>query len=192
MEVLELDKNVLNIEKGRIGEQLIEDNINKHIDIYHKTIKNVILNKEDKKTEIDIILITCTGIFVIESKNFNGYIYGNNKHRKWTQVLTKDKHNIFDNPIIQNQYHIDFISNNLKLDQSYFHSYVVFGDNSKLQNIIIDNTETNNIRVINNSNLIENLLLDIHRDDIKLSHEQIDKMYVDLKYFYEHLAPNIK
>ena len=192
MEVLELEKNVLNIEKGRIGEQLIEDNINKHIDIYHKTIKNVILNKEDKKTEIDIILITCTGIFVIESKNFNGYIYGNNKHRKWTQVLTKDKHNIFDNPIIQNQYHIDFISNNLKLDQSYFHSYVVFGDNSKLQNIIIDNTETNNIRVINNSNLIENLLLYIHRDDIKLSHEQIDKMYVDLKYFYEHLAPNIK
>ena len=189
MEILELDENISNIEKGRIGEQIIEDNINKNIDIYHKIIKNVILNKDGKKTEVDIILITCTGIFVIESKNFNGYIYGNDKHRKWTQVLTRDEHNTFDNPIMQNQYHIDFISNNLNLDQSYFYSYVVFGDNSKLQNITIDsNITTNTVRVINNCDLIENLFLDIHRDDIKLSHEQIDKMYIDLKYFYEHLA----
>lgn len=188
MEILQLDENISNIEKGRIGEQIIEDNIRKNIDIYHKIIKNVILIKEGKKTEVDIILITCTGIFVIESKNFSGYIYGNNKHRKWTQVLTSDKHNIFENPIIQNQYHIDFISSNLNLDQSYFYSYVVFGDNSKLQNITIDSTMTKNIKVINNSDLIENLLLDMHVEDIKLSHEQIDKLYIDLKYFYEHLT----
>lgn len=161
MKILELDENISNVEKGRIGEQIIEDNINKNIDIYHKIIRNVILNKNEKKTEVDIILITCTGIFVIESKNFKGYIYG-----------------------------IDFISNNLNLDQSYFYSYVVFGDNSKLQDITITitNNETNNIRVINNCNLIKSLFLDIHKDDIKLSHEQIDKIYIDLKYFYEHLT----
>ena len=188
MEAILENENNLNIEKGRIGEQIIEDNINKNIDIYHKIIKNVILTKEEKETEVDIILIICTGIFVIESKNFNGYIFGNDKHQKWTQVLSKENHNIFDNPINQNQYHINFISSNLNLDQSYFHSYIVFGDNSKLQDITISQDNQYKIRVINNKDLIENLLLDIHRDDIKLSHEQIDKMYIDLKYFYSHLS----
>ena len=182
-----MDENSINREKGRIGEQIIEDNINKNIDIYHKIIRNVILNKDGKETEVDIILITCTGIFVIESKNFNGYIFGNNKHQKWTQVLSKANHNVFDNPIKQNEYHIDFISNNLNLDQSYFHSYIVFGDNSKLQDITIGQDKLYDIKVINNKDLIENLLFDIHKDDIKLSHEQIDKMYIDLKYFYSHL-----
>lgn len=188
MEDLIVTENNANIEKGRIGEQIIEDNINKNIDIYHKIIRNVILNKKKKETEVDIILITCTGIFVIESKNFNGYIFGNDKHKKWTQVLSKENHNTFANPITQNEYHIDFIANNLKLDRSYFHSYIVFGDNSKLQNIIIDKDKQYNIKVINNKDLIENLFLDIHKDDIKLSHEQIDKIYIDLKYFYSHLS----
>lgn len=177
-----------NIEKGRIGEQLIEDNINKNIDIYKKIIKNVILNKNDRETEVDIILITCIGIFIIESKNFNGYIFGNDQHKKWTQVLSKESHNSFNNPIIQNQYHIDFISNNLNLDKSYFHSYIVFGDNAKLQNITINKDSISKVRVINNKELIENLLLDIHEASIMLSHEEIDKMYIDLKYFYSHLT----
>lgn len=188
MEVLTYEENNINIEKGKIGEQIIENNINENIDIYKKIIRNVILNKDGKKTEVDIILITCAGIFVIESKNFHGYIFGNDKHKKWTQVFTKDNHNLFDNPILQNQYHIDFIANNLNLDSSYFHSYIVFGDNSKLQNISISNENRNKVRVINNNDLIESLLLDIHETDISLSHEQIDKMYIDLKYFYSHLS----
>lgn len=187
MEILTLDNNQINIEKGRLGEQIIEDNIIKNIDIYKKIIKNVILYKDDKKTEVDIILITCTGIFVIESKNFKGYIYGNENHKSWTQVITKDNHNTFDNPIIQNQYHIDFISKNLHLDETYFYSYIVFGDNAKLQNITI-NKENKNIKVINNKDLIENLILDIHKSDILISHEQIDKIYIDLNYFYSHLT----
>lgn len=187
MEILTIDNNQVNIEKGRVGEQIIENNINKNIDIYKKIIKNVILYKDNKKTEVDIILITCTGIFVIESKNFSGYIFGNENHKSWTQVITKDKHNTFDNPIIQNQYHIDFISKNLNLDKTYFYSYIVFGDNAKLQNITI-NEENKNIKVINNKDLIENIILDIHKSDILITHEQIDKMYIDLNYFYAHLT----
>lgn len=173
--------------KGRIGERIIEDNINKNIDIYQKIIKNVILTKDGKTTEVDLILIICTGIFVIESKNFSGYIFGNEKDKKWTQVLSKQSHKTFDNPIMQNQYHINFISQNLNLDLSYFHSYVVFGDDSKLQKIIINENYQYITRVINNEKLIENLLLDIHNNDITLSHEEIDKIYIDLKYFYTHL-----
>lgn len=185
MEVLTLEENM---EKGRIGEEIIADNINNNIKIYHKIIKNVILENEDEKTEVDIILITYAGIFVIESKNFKGYIFGNSNHKKWTQVISKEEHNQFFNPIMQNKYHIDFISERLNLDKSYFHSYVVFGDNAKLQNITIDDSKTDyKLRVINNDDLIENILLDLHNNDIIISHEQIDKMFIDLNYFYSHL-----
>jgi len=186
MEYVTLDQNDKRIEKGKIGEQLIVDNIISNIDIYSKIIRNVILVKDNKETEVDIILITIAGIFVIESKNFQGYIYGDIKDKYWTQVLTRDNHNMFDNPIMQNQYHIDFISNNLKLDKSYFHSYIVFGDNSKIQKVTVNN-DISNVKVINNKDLIENLIYDIHIKDIILSVEEIDKIYIDLKYFYSHL-----
>ena len=184
MELIENIEQSEKFKKGRIGEQIIVNNINSNIDIYKKIIRNVILYEENKSTEVDIILITCVGIFVIESKNFNGYIFGNYKDKKWTQILTKNNHNIFDNPILQNQYHIEFIMKNLNLDISYFRSYVVFGDNTKLQDITLDGSD--NVKVINNKDLIENIMLDIHNGTISLSHEEIDKMYIDLKYFYSH------
>ena len=178
MEVLSLEENNINFEKGRIGEAIIENNIEKNIKVYHKIIKNVILTNDIGETEVDIILITYAGIFVIESKNFKGYIFGNSSHKKWTQVISKDNHNPFLNPIVQNKYHIDFMANKLNLDQSYFYSYVVFGDNATLQNITIDNSEFDyKIRVIKNDDLIENILLDLHNNDIKISHEEIDKMF---------------
>ena len=188
MEVLSLEENNINFEKGRIGEEIIENNINKNIKVYYKMIKNVILENKDGRTEVDIILITYAGIFVIESKNFKGYIFGNSNHKKWMQVISKEEHNQFLNPIVQNKHHIDFISDKLNLDKSYFYSYIVFGDNAKLQNITIDNDKIDyKLKVINNDDLIENILLDLHDNDIIISHEEIDKMYVDLNYFYSHL-----
>ena len=125
MEVLSLEENNINFEKGRIGEEIIENNINKNIKVYYKMIKNVILENKDGRTEVDIILITYAGIFVIESKNFKGYIFGNSNHKKWMQVISKEEHNQFLNPIVQNKHHIDFISDKLNLDKSYFYSYIV-------------------------------------------------------------------
>ncbi len=176
-----------NFEKGKIGEQIIVNHIKKEIDIYHKIIQNVILTKDEKATEVDIILITCVGIYVIESKNFKGYIYGTDTGRIWTEWFSHHYKYHFDNPILQNQYHIEFMAHNLERDLSYFHSYIVFGDDAKLQKVIIQEENQPKVTVINNKDLISNLIADIHSRDIILSHEQIDKMYIDLKYFYSHL-----
>lgn len=178
---------ISNIEKGKIGEAIIVNHIKKKIDIYHKIIQNVILSKDEKETEVDIILITCVGIYVIESKNFKGYIYGTDTEKIWTEWFSNDYKYHFDNPILQNQYHIEFMAHSLKLDLSYFRSYIVFGDDAKLQKITIQEENKSKVVVINNKDLISKLIEDMHSRDIILSHEQIDKMYLDLKYFYSHL-----
>lgn len=37
--------------------------------------------------EIDLIMISETGIYVFESKNYSGWIFGDEKQRYWTQIL---------------------------------------------------------------------------------------------------------
>ena len=41
----------------------------------------------DETTEVDVVLIHPKGFFVIESKNYNGWIFGSEKNRYWTQTL---------------------------------------------------------------------------------------------------------
>ncbi len=178
---------ISNIEKGKIGEEIIVNHIKKEIDIYHKIIQNVILTRDGKKTEVDIILITCVGIYVIESKNFKGYIYGTDTGKIWTEWFSHSYKYHFDNPILQNHYHIEFMAHNLNRDLSYFHSYIVFGDDAILQKIVMQEENKTKAIIINNKDLISKLIEDMHLRDIILSHEEIDKMYLDLKYFYSHL-----
>ena len=122
-----------------------------------------------------------TGIYVIESKNYAGYIYGSEKSDKWQQFLRNKKYDII-NPIKQNNYHINFLGNNLKKDYSYFKSYIVYGDNSTLK----VNYKNPYVKVIKNENLIEELIYDIHNSKICITNEEIDKLYIDLNYFRKH------
>jgi len=63
--------------------------------------------EKDKTTEIDLILIHETGIYVFEIKHYKGTIYGNNTGTIWTQYFRTSKNNTFKNPILQNEYHIN-------------------------------------------------------------------------------------
>ena len=42
-------------------------------------------------TQIDHIIVSVHGIFVIETKNYKGWIYGNEKQRQWTQVFANGR-----------------------------------------------------------------------------------------------------
>ena len=57
-------------------------------DIYH-LIKNVTLPTEDGTTQIDHILVSKYGIFVIETKNMKGWIFGSPNQKQWTQKIFK-------------------------------------------------------------------------------------------------------
>lgn len=186
-----LNKKILNNKKeslnsfeiGRQGEQYICDSIEKKLDIYYKLIRNVYIPIEGKKTEIDILLVTSFGIYVIESKNYHGTIYGDENDFKWTQYFSKQKTYQLLNPIKQNNYHIQFLSDYLRKDKNNFKSYIVFGKDTIIKKIKYNHLNT----TIANSNwLIEYLRDDMHHSDIIYSHEEIDKIYIDLKYYCEH------
>lgn len=101
--------------------------------IYHR-INNVTLPKNDgMTTQIDHIIVSQYDIFVIETKNYKGWIFGSEKQERWTQVTKGGKKFQFYNPIRQNDGHIKALSNLLRLDLSYFHGIIWFGPDSELK-----------------------------------------------------------
>jgi hypothetical protein len=94
-------------------------------------------------SEIDLIGVGQAGVFVIESKNYSGWIYGNAADRYWTATLNNRTKNRFYNPIKQNASHIAALRENL--DQIYpditYHSLIVFSERCELKKIT--NTEPN-------------------------------------------------
>jgi hypothetical protein len=96
---------------------------------------NIYLKSGERTSQIDHLVISIYGIFVIETKNYKGWIFGNEKSKYWTQTLFRKKHKIF-NPVIQNWTHINFLKNiSRDLRGSFFFPIVVFAGNAKLKNV---------------------------------------------------------
>ena len=95
-------------------------------------VLNDIMIKDEKGThQIDHLIISKFGIFVIEMKNYYGLIKGKEFDNKWCQYLGKNK-SYFINPIHQNFGHIKSLSNLLKLDDKYFISIICFSNQAKV------------------------------------------------------------
>jgi hypothetical protein len=71
---------------------------------YH-LMNHVTLQLKDGTTQVDHILVSRFGVFVIETKDYKGWIFGDARQAKWTQVLFKYKFR-FQNPIVQNFGHV--------------------------------------------------------------------------------------
>ncbi len=171
----ELRQNV-----GTKGEFEIFKNL-ENIDIsFNYNLCNIYLKKENgTTTEIDIISITKKGIFVFESKNYSGWIFGNEKNKYWTQTLKGNNKNKFYNPIKQNNGHIKELSKYLNINENLFFSYIVFGNNAELKKITI---QSKNIKVIDIFCLIGILRKEyINLPDI-LSDEEVLEIYNKLKH----------
>ena len=113
--------------KGVLGETVI--NIAMWLklekDVYHR-LNNITLPLADGgSTQVDHVIVSIYGIFVIETKNYKGWIFGNEKQRQWTQVIMGRKYK-FQNPLRQNYLHIKTLADLLELDLSYFHSMIAF------------------------------------------------------------------
>ena len=93
--------------------------------------------RNGETTEADILVIGRFGIIVIESKNYSGWIYGNEQNSQWTQTLAGGKtvtKNRFYNPIWQNRAHILAIADYLKSNLPMY-SMVVFSERCELKEI---------------------------------------------------------
>ncbi len=120
--------------KGRIGENHVRKGLIKYLDSTKYTIINdVTLPLEDGgTTQVDHIVVSTFGIFVIETKNMSGWIFGNEHQAKWTQTIRRSKYP-FQNPLRQNYKHTKTLALSLDMPYEHFHSVVVFTSNAELK-----------------------------------------------------------
>jgi len=116
--------------KGFLGELLVRLIIGKTKEGKQYVLNNYMVVDEDKSSQIDHIVIRKNGVFVIETKNYSGRIYGKENQHEWTQVLKygKVKNKIY-NPIKQNATHIYRIKKLIDEDVK-IKSLVVFTQNN--------------------------------------------------------------
>jgi hypothetical protein len=99
---------------------------------YH-LLNHVTLPLGNGSTQVDHILVSRFGIFVIETKDHGGWIFGSADDRYWTQVFYGNKFR-FQNPLMQNLGHIRVIQRLLEfLPSDAIHSLVVFTGKAKFK-----------------------------------------------------------
>ena len=92
---------------------------------YH-LLNNLTLPFEGGTTQIDHVLLSRYGIFVIESKHYSGWIFANESGKTWTQVIYRYK-NKFQNPLRQNYRHVKAIEELLDfVPPEHIHNLVAF------------------------------------------------------------------
>ncbi|MCM2329959.1 MAG: NERD domain-containing protein [Pseudomonas sagittaria] len=107
----------------------------------YTAINDITLPTANGTTQIDHVVVSRYGIFVIETKNMKGWIYGSEKGATWTQNLYGRKYR-FQNPLHQNYRHLRALAEFLKLDDSHFHSVVMFWGDVTLKNPLPPNVLT--------------------------------------------------
>ena len=124
---------------GGLGEYLTEYQLeHAYLAGSSHVFRNVLVPREGGPTtesEIDVLLLHGTGIYVMESKNYDGWIFGSASQQKWTQSLPGGRKNHFYNPIKQNRSHIRALAAYLELPEDVFRSYIVFSERCELKKV---------------------------------------------------------
>lgn len=128
-------------DSGKYGEYEIYRSLSRYESQGYKFLFNLYLPKPDGRTsEIDVVMISPEGVFVFESKNFNGWIFGNDRQRYWTQVLNKDQKARFYNPVWQNRTHCNVLKGLLP-QNAVVHSVVLFSNRCTFKNVTVKATD---------------------------------------------------
>ena len=112
--------------KGRAGEARLKRVLESILDKerFH-FLHDLTLPDHDGTAQIDHVLISPFGVFVIETKNYSGWIYGSADQKTWTHVFHQKKFR-FQNPVHQNYNHVKAVQSATGLGKGLVHSLVVF------------------------------------------------------------------
>ena len=125
--------------KGMLGEFLVNFLLTKLLPKEQYTlIKNITLPTDDGTTQIDHIVVSEFGLFVIETKNMKGWIFGNANQKQWTQKIFKYTGK-FQNPLHQNYKHTQTLASCLAIPNEFIYSVVVFIGDSTFKTKMPDN-----------------------------------------------------
>ncbi|GEQ75286.1 hypothetical protein CTTA_2291 [Comamonas testosteroni] len=113
--------------KGWRGERAVQAAIRRQLNpLIYVDLHNVTLPTADGgSTQIDHLIFSPYGLFVLETKNFQGWIFGTEKQREWTQQIFR-KRSRFQNPLRQNYKHIKTLQSLLDIAPEHLHSVIAF------------------------------------------------------------------
>lgn len=174
------------------GELLVRKALQKHFRSpnYH-LLNHITLKHGDSTTQIDHILVSCFGVFVIETKNYKGWIFANPKHETWTQVLFKAKFK-FQNPIHQNHRHVVAVRELLDfLPQDAIKSVVVFSGDAEFKTDM-PNGVYKLPKLIDYLSSCTEELLSLNRVQFSVGRIETARMEVSGKTDVEHVAALLK
>lgn len=157
--------------RGSFGEFLVKIELKKLNKSNYKVLNNIIINENGTTHQIDHIVISRFGIFVIEMKNYYGMIVGEEYKDRWIQYLGKNKY-FFQNPIQQNYGHAKSLEMALDLEHNNFIPIVCFSNQAKLE------VKTRNI-VVQLDDLIE-LIKKFQKVELDLNLDEIEHKIVEL------------
>jgi hypothetical protein len=120
---------------GKFGELAFSMTSRMFLSSKYQIFNDVVLKIPNGTTQIDQIIISNFGIFVIEIKTFKGWIYGGEKQKQWYQVFNKNKKYRFKNPIHQNWLHIKALKDSMKfkLHEDAFKTVILFSGEVNLK-----------------------------------------------------------
>ena len=92
-----------------VGEKRVADLLSLKLDReQYYLLNNVTLSAGNGTTQIDHVVVSTKGIFVIETKHYSGWIFGDIQSKVWNQTIYKKK-SYFQNPMHQNYKHVKVI-----------------------------------------------------------------------------------
>lgn len=179
---------------GRVGEYYTYLELKEFEQKGAKLLYNVYLPKVNgETTEIDLMMISANGIFVFESKNYSGWIFGNESGKTWTQTLTKGRgkgsqKEHFLNPIIQNKGHIAALKRVIGDDMPIY-SIVVFSERCELKDVSF---KSDGVTVIkrNQTKSAVNSFVALH-EPFNATQSEIDRIYNTL-FSYSQVDESVK
>ncbi|MDU7418415.1 MAG: NERD domain-containing protein [Metamycoplasma hominis] len=145
-------------QKGNDGEFLVARKLTSLNEGKYKVLNDILLQIDNDKTaQIDHIVVSTYGIFVIETKNWNGFITGGRDSYFWSKRNSGNNIEIMKNPIKQNERHIEalkqiFSKYNININKELFYSLIVFVQGQKPK---ID--DLNNCSVIPLNDLVKKI-----------------------------------
>ena len=123
---------------GKKGERQVARILIRLPDDY-TVFNDVYINVDGHDNQIDHIVLSPYGIFVIETKRYSGWIYGSEKAQYWAKNVYGQKYEFY-NPLRQNFAHVMALRKLLELPQAWFFPIVVFAGNVELQSEFPHNT----------------------------------------------------
>lgn len=177
---------------GKYGEYLTYKYLRKFEKRGARFLFNLYIPKKNGETsEIDMLMINQKGIFVFESKNYSGWIFGNESRRTWYQTLPngngRSQSEKFYNPIMQNHSHIIYLSSVIGRDIPTY-SIIVFSERCTLKRIQLN---SNNVKVVTRDRIKSAMLNTCKYYYDVLDEERIDELYDEL-YPYTQVDKHVK